>query len=43
MNTGHGTLGWTMSQGSARLVADLINNKTPDIESEGLSVFRYLK
>lgn len=43
MNTGHGTLGWTMSQGSARLVADVINNKTPDIESEGLSVFRYLK
>lgn len=43
MNTGHGTLGWTMSQGSARLVADIINNKAPDIDNEGLSVFRYLK
>lgn len=43
MNTGHGTLGWTMSQGSARLVTDLINEKTPDIDNEGLSVFRYFK
>ncbi|MEP6221450.1 FAD-dependent oxidoreductase, partial [Marinobacter sp.] len=43
MNTGHGTLGWTMSQGSARLVADVINNKTPDIDNEGLSIDRFLK
>jgi D-amino-acid dehydrogenase len=43
MNTGHGTLGWTMSQGSARLISDIINNKTPEIDSEGLSISRYLK
>lgn len=43
MNTGHGTLGWTMSQGSARLVADIINNQEPEIDSQGLSVFRYVK
>lgn len=42
MNTGHGTLGWTMSQGSARLIADVINNKAPDIDDEGLSIDRYL-
>lgn len=42
MNTGHGTLGWTMSQGSARLVTDVINNRTPDIDDEGLSIHRYL-
>lgn len=42
INTGHGTLGWTMSQGSARLIADVINNKTPDIDNEGLSIYRYL-
>lgn len=42
MNTGHGTLGWTMSQGSARLIADVINNKAPDIDDEGLSISRYL-
>lgn len=43
MNTGHGTLGWTMSQGAARLVTDIINNKTTDINDEGLSIYRYLK
>jgi len=43
MNTGHGTLGWTMSQGSARLVADIISNKTPEIDDEGLSIHRYLE
>lgn len=42
MNTGHGTLGWTMSQGSARLVTDVINSRTPDIDDEGLSIHRYL-
>lgn len=43
MNTGHGTLGWTMSQGAARLVSDIINNNSPDIDSEGLSIYRYFK
>lgn len=42
-NTGHGTLGWTMSLGSARLMADIINKKTPEIDNEGLSIDRYLK
>ena len=41
-NTGHGTLGWTMSQGSARLLADIINEQTPDIDTEGLSAHRYV-
>ena len=41
-NTGHGTLGWTMSQGSARLLADIVNEQAPDIDTEGLSVHRYL-
>ncbi|MBM7345034.1 D-amino acid dehydrogenase [Pantoea coffeiphila] len=42
LNTGHGTLGWTMSCGSARLLSDIISNNTPDIEHEDLSVYRYL-
>ncbi|WP_165855672.1 D-amino acid dehydrogenase [Marinobacter sp. JSM 1782161] len=42
MNTGHGTLGWTMSQGSARLVTDVINGRRPDIDTDGLSIQRYL-
>lgn len=41
LNTGHGTLGWTMSLGSARYVSDLINNRKPAISTEGLSVTRY--
>lgn len=41
LNTGHGTLGWTMSLGSAKFVADIINNQQPDIDPEGLSIERY--
>jgi D-amino-acid dehydrogenase len=41
INTGHGTLGWTMACGSGQLLADLITGKTPDISTEGLSVHRY--
>ena len=41
LNTGHGTLGWTMSCGSASYLADIISKKTPRISSEGLDIFRY--
>ena len=41
LNTGHGTLGWTMSLGSAKFVSDVMNDKTPDIDGEGLSIDRY--
>ena len=41
-NTGHGTLGWTMSCGSARVLADLISGRTPDIEAADLALSRYL-
>ncbi|MBC7857670.1 MAG: D-amino acid dehydrogenase [Burkholderiaceae bacterium] len=43
LNTGHGTLGWTMSCGSAQLLADLMSSKQPAIESGDLSVDRYLE
>ncbi|MFP6558419.1 D-amino acid dehydrogenase [Paraburkholderia sp. B3] len=42
LNTGHGTLGWTMSCGSGQLLADLISGKQPAIKADDLSVFRYL-
>lgn len=42
LNTGHGTLGWTMACGSGQLLADLISGKTPSIAADDLSVFRYL-
>lgn len=41
LNTGHGTLGWTMSLGSAKYVADVISNNIPAIDPEGLSMARY--
>jgi D-amino-acid dehydrogenase len=41
LNTGHGTLGWTMSSGSARLVADLVSGRTPEIDATDLAVARY--
>jgi len=41
LNSGHGTLGWTMSLGSSRFVADIVNGKQPDISPDGLSMARY--
>jgi D-amino-acid dehydrogenase len=32
LNTGHGTLGWTMGAGSGRALADLISGKRPEPE-----------
>ncbi len=31
-NTGHGHVGWTMACGSARMLADLIDGRRPDID-----------
>lgn len=41
LNTGHGTLGWTMSCGSARLLADLLSKKTSRIRTDGFDISRY--
>ena len=41
LNTGHGTLGWTMSTGSARLISDLVSGQKPDIDTNELSISRY--
>lgn len=43
LNTGHGTLGWTMSAGSGKVLADLITGTKPEISVDGLSVQRYAK
>ncbi len=43
LNTGHGTLGWTMSCGSGQLIADLMSGKKPAIRADDLSVYRYLR
>ncbi|MDP1981586.1 MAG: D-amino acid dehydrogenase [Sulfuritalea sp.] len=33
LNTGHGTLGWTLSCGSARLLADLVAGRDPGLDA----------
>jgi D-amino-acid dehydrogenase len=43
LNTGHGTLGWTMSCGSAQLLTDLVSGREPAIQHDDLNVFRYAK
>jgi D-amino-acid dehydrogenase len=41
LNTGHGTLGWTMACGSGRAVADAVLGKTPEIAMDDLGPSRY--
>ncbi len=41
LNTGHGTLGWTMACGSAQVLADQIVGRQPAIQTEGLDMSRY--
>lgn len=41
LNTGHGTLGWTMSCGSGRAIADLISGYRPEISLDGLGLARF--
>jgi D-amino-acid dehydrogenase len=43
VNTGHGTLGWTMSCGSGKLLADLVSGRQPDIRADDLALSRYRK
>ena len=41
LNTGHGTLGWTMACGSGRVVADLVGGQAPEIDTSDLGLARY--
>ena len=41
LNTGHGTLGWTMAAGSGRVLADIMSGRATDIESRDLGFARY--
>lgn len=42
LNTGHGTLGWTMACGSGRITADLISNRPTEIEFGDLDLKRHV-
>jgi len=41
LNTGHGTLGWTMACGSGRYLADVIAARPTAIRGDGLDLSRY--
>ncbi|MGE3305122.1 MAG: D-amino acid dehydrogenase [Rhizobiaceae bacterium] len=41
LNTGHGTLGWTMACGSGRVLADIMSGRKPDIDATELALSRY--
>jgi D-amino-acid dehydrogenase len=41
LNIGHGSTGWAMSMGSARVIADLACERLPEIDLEGLTLARY--
>ena len=39
-NCGHGHMGWTMACGTARIVADIVGGRMPEIDIEGMTVRR---
>ena len=41
LNTGHGTLGWTMACGAGRAIADLATGRRPEISLDGLGPERF--
>ncbi|MYN14054.1 FAD-dependent oxidoreductase [Pusillimonas sp. TS35] len=41
LNTGHGTLGWTMACGSGQLLADIVSGQPPAIRHDDLGISRY--
>ncbi len=41
LNTGHGTLGWTMACGSGQVLADLLANQQTAIQSDDFALNRY--
>lgn len=41
LNTGHGTLGWTMACGSGRVLADIVSGRKPEIDVGELGISRY--
>jgi D-amino-acid dehydrogenase len=43
MNTGHGTLGWTMAAGSGRVLADIVSGRATQIDSSDLGFDRYAR
>ena len=43
LNLGHGSAGWAMACGSARLIGDTLAGRQPEIDTEGLGVERLVR
>lgn len=41
VNIGHGANGWAVAAGAGKLVADIISERTPEIDLNGLTLARY--
>jgi D-amino-acid dehydrogenase len=41
VNIGHGSAGWAMAAGSGKVLADIISDRTPEIDMDGLTLSRY--
>ena len=41
LNSGHGSNGWTQACGTSRIVASLVDGRTPEIDLEGLTGERF--
>jgi D-amino-acid dehydrogenase len=41
LNVGHGSSGWAMACGCARVIADVAAGRTPEIDLDGLTLARY--
>ena len=40
VNIGHGSTGWAMAAGSSKVLADIVSDRNPDIDLEGLTPLR---
>jgi D-amino-acid dehydrogenase len=43
LNTGHGTLGWTMACGSASILADIISGRKPALDASEYALARHVR
>lgn len=43
LNLGHGSSGWALACGAARVVADLVTGRTPAIDLDGLTLDRFAR
>lgn len=38
VNSGHGTLGWTMACGSGRVMADIVTGRKPELDAKPYAI-----